>query len=62
MARTITVKGVGSVSTTPDYVVISMDLETKDRDYEAGCTVCYAVFWGFCQRHGSHIAFVKIGG
>ena len=35
MARTITVKGIGSVSTTPDYVVISMDLETKDRDYEA---------------------------
>lgn len=28
MPRTITVKGVGRVTTAPDYVVISMSLET----------------------------------
>lgn len=35
MPRTITVKGVGRVSTAPDYVVISMSLEAKDNDYDA---------------------------
>lgn len=34
MTRTITVKGVGKVSTTPDYVVITMGLEAKNKDYE----------------------------
>ena len=34
MSRTITVKGVGTVSAAPDYVVITMKLETKDREYE----------------------------
>ena len=32
--KTITVKGVGSVSVKPDYVVLSMSLETRNRDYE----------------------------
>lgn len=32
--RTITVKGVGSVSAAPDYVVVSMTLETLARDYK----------------------------
>lgn len=32
--KTITVKGTGSVSVKPDYVVLSMSLETKNRDYE----------------------------
>ena len=29
MARTITVKGIGKVSAKPDYVVLSMTLESK---------------------------------
>ena len=35
MPRTITVKGMGRVTTAPDYVVISMSLEAHERDYEA---------------------------
>ena len=35
MPRTITVKGVGRITSTPDYVVISMDIDTHDKDYEA---------------------------
>jgi uncharacterized protein YggE len=34
MTRTITVKGVGKVSASPDYVVITMGLEAKSKDYE----------------------------
>lgn len=34
MQRTITVKGVGRVTTAPDYVVISMSLETSGKEYE----------------------------
>lgn len=34
MARTITVKGVGKVSAKPDYVVLSMTLESKHKDYD----------------------------
>ena len=33
MAKTITVKGIGRVTARPDYVVLSMALETKDMDY-----------------------------
>ena len=33
MARTITVKGIGKVSTKPDYVVLPMTLESKYKDY-----------------------------
>lgn len=33
MAKTITVKGVGSVKTKPDYVVISLSLKGEDMDY-----------------------------
>ena len=33
MTRTITVKGVGSFKAKPDYVVISMNIEVKDKDY-----------------------------
>ena len=32
--KTITVKGVGNVSVKPDYVVLSMSLETRNRNYE----------------------------
>ncbi|MGF7003438.1 uncharacterized protein YggE [Lachnospiraceae bacterium PFB1-21] len=35
MTRIITVKGVGNVSTKPDYVVVSMNLEVKDKEYDA---------------------------
>ena len=34
MPRTITIKGIGRVSTLPDYVVITMNLETKEFEYE----------------------------
>lgn len=33
--KTITVKGTGSVTVRPDYVVLSMALETKNLDYES---------------------------
>lgn len=33
MNKTITVKGVGRISVKPDYVVISMTLESLDKDY-----------------------------
>jgi len=33
MARTITVKGIGRASAKPDYVVISMTLESNNKDY-----------------------------
>lgn len=35
MVRTITIKGMGRVTTVPDYVVISMSLEAHEMDYEA---------------------------
>lgn len=35
MAKTITVKGMGRVTTAPDYVAISMNLEAHEMDYEA---------------------------
>ncbi len=34
MPRTITVKGIGKVSAKPDYVVLSMSMESKNRDYD----------------------------
>ncbi len=34
MPRTITVKGMGRVTTSPDYVVISMSLMAQDNDYD----------------------------
>lgn len=34
MPRTITVKGIGKVSTRPDYVVLSMHLESQNMEYE----------------------------
>lgn len=34
MSKTITVKGIGSVSAAPDKVIISMNLESQDKDYE----------------------------
>ncbi len=33
MARTITAKGAGKAKTAPDLAVISMDLESGERDY-----------------------------
>lgn len=33
MERTITVKGVGTVSAKPDYIVISMNIISKDMEY-----------------------------
>ena len=34
MQRTITVKGIGNVSTAPDYVIISMSLEAQSMNYD----------------------------
>lgn len=34
MARTITVKGIGKASAKPDYVVLSMTLESRHSDYD----------------------------
>ena len=34
MARTITVKGIGRATAKPDYVVLSMTLEAKHKDYQ----------------------------
>lgn len=34
MPRTITVKGMGRVTTAPDYVVVSMSLTAQENDYE----------------------------
>lgn len=35
MLRTITVKGIGKVSTKPDFIVLSMNLESQRTEYEA---------------------------
>lgn len=34
MPRTITVKGMGNVKASPDYIVISMSLEAQNKDYD----------------------------
>ena len=34
MPRTITVKGMGNVKTSPDYIVISLSLEAQNKDYD----------------------------
>ncbi len=34
MVKTITVKGIGKATISPDLVVISMKLETREKDYE----------------------------
>lgn len=34
MSRTITVKGIGKVSARPDYVILTMKLEAKDKEYD----------------------------
>lgn len=35
MRKTITVKGIGMVSVTPDYVILTIALQSKGRTYEA---------------------------
>jgi uncharacterized protein YggE len=39
MPRTITVKGIGKVSAAPDFVVLSMGLESQDMDYEKAMNI-----------------------
>ena len=34
MSRTITVRGVGSVSVKPDYITLSMTIDSQDKSYE----------------------------
>lgn len=33
MDKLITVKGVGTVSVKPDYIIISLNIASKDKDY-----------------------------
>ena len=33
MIRTITVKGVGTASVKPDYITLTMTIETQDKSY-----------------------------
>ncbi|MGI6607384.1 MAG: SIMPL domain-containing protein [Erysipelotrichaceae bacterium] len=39
MKKTITVKGIGKVSVKPDYVVVAITLESKDREYERAMNI-----------------------
>lgn len=39
MARTITVKGIGKISARPDYVMLSMKLEAKDKEYDKAMNI-----------------------
>ena len=39
MAKTITVKGIGRASAKPDYVVLSMTLESKHKDYDKAMAI-----------------------
>lgn len=39
MAKTITVKGIGKASARPDYVVISMILESSHKDYDKAMSI-----------------------
>jgi uncharacterized protein YggE len=39
VTKTITVKGVGKVSVKPDYVVVSLTLESKDKEYEKAMNI-----------------------
>lgn len=34
MMKTITVKGIGNVSVKPDWIIVSMKLETENKEYE----------------------------
>ena len=34
MMRTITVKGIGSVSARPDYITLSLGIETQEKEYD----------------------------
>jgi len=34
MMKTITVKGIGSISAKPDYITISLSIDAKDKEYE----------------------------
>ncbi len=34
MMKTITVKGIGNVSVKPDWIIVSMKLETEDKEYD----------------------------
>ena len=44
MSRTITVKGTGHISLTPDTTVVTMTLKAKDKDYEKAMTDAAGIF------------------
>lgn len=39
MAKTITVKGIGKVTAKPDYVVLSMELESTHKNYDKAVSI-----------------------
>ena len=40
--KTITVKGVGNVSVKPDFIILSLSLESTDKDYETAMQLAAA--------------------
>ena len=55
MTRTITVKGIGSVSVKPDHVVLTLSLESKDLDYNTAMSVASK------QIEQLHLAIEAVG-
>ena len=51
MARMITVKGIGKVSARPDYVVLSMTLQSNHMDYDKAMDMIQY----FAQKEEAHI-------
>ena len=39
MSKTITVKGIGKATAKPDYVVISMELESTHKSYDKAMSI-----------------------
>lgn len=58
MQRTITVKGTGKVTAPPDYVILSMSLETQDDDYEEAMN-CAAYHLNDLNKRLEEIGFEK---
>lgn len=58
MKRTITVKGVGTVSAKPDYIVISMNIISKDTEYSKAVAAANERI-GLLQKAIVNAGFVK---
>lgn len=55
MARTITVKGIGQVSARPDYIVLSMTLQSNHKNYEQ------AMYIAACHIHHLNKDLASVG-